>query len=76
MNVHFDHDELNEVRAAVALRRGELDKVRKKLRDAELPTTAADMAIEINERVQVAIGDEPEDLFSGMADSPEGDSAA
>lgn len=66
MNVRFDLEELEEVRRAVGCRRDQLEKVRKKMEGAGLSTFTADSQIEVLDRVKVAIGDEPEDMFRGV----------
>ena len=66
VTVRFDMDELHEVRAAIAERRENLEKVRSKMTQAGLSTFTADAAIEVVDRCKVAIGDEPEDMFSGL----------
>ena len=66
VTVRFDIEELQEVRSAIAGRRDELEKVRTKMAGLGLSTFTADAAIEVIDRCKVAIGDEPEDMFSGL----------
>ena len=66
VNVRFDLEELQEVRCAISGRRDELEKVRSKMGTLGLSTFTADAAIEVLDRCKVAIGDEPEDMFSGL----------
>jgi len=66
LTVRLDYEELHEVRAAVAGRRDDLEKVRSKMASLGLSTFTADSAIEVLDRCRVAIGDEPEDMFSGL----------
>lgn len=63
-NVRFDGEELHEVREGVRCRRGELESIRKKLETAGIDTFAVDSRVEVLDRVKVAIGDEPEDMFT------------
>ncbi|HUT56634.1 MAG TPA: hypothetical protein VNA25_02040 [Phycisphaerae bacterium] len=66
VNVRFDLEELQEVRRAIAGRREDLEKVRSKMENLGLSTFTADTAIETLDRCKVAIGDEPEDMFTGL----------
>jgi hypothetical protein len=73
INVRFDHAELNEVRAAIAERRDNIEKIRAKLGTAGLDTLVCDQAIEVLDGCRVAIGDEPEDMFGGGVDKSTGE---
>jgi len=64
MTVRVDVEELEEFRRSIQARRDQLEKVRTGLDKAGLSTFTADAAIEVLDRCKVAIGDEPEDLFS------------
>uniref|UniRef100_A0A6M3K935 Uncharacterized protein n=1 Tax=viral metagenome TaxID=1070528 RepID=A0A6M3K935_9ZZZZ len=66
VTVHFDLEELQEVRSAIAGRREDVEKVRGKMESLGLSTFTADSAIEVLDRCKVAIGDEPEDMFTGL----------
>lgn len=66
VTVRFDLDELQEVRRAIADRREDLEKVRSKMESLGLSTFTADVAMEVLDRCKVAIGDEPEDMFTGL----------
>jgi len=66
VNVRFDLEELQEVRRAIAGRREDLEKVRSKMENLGLSTFTADTAIEVLDHCKVAIGDEPEDMFTGL----------
>ena len=66
VNVRFDLEELQEVRRSIAGRREDLEKVRTKMEGLGLSTFTADTAIETLDRCKVAIGDEPEDMFTGL----------
>jgi len=68
VTVRFDYEELEEVRRAVSARRHELESVRTKMEKAGLSTFVADDRVEVLDRVNVAIGDEPEDMFSGLTE--------
>lgn len=73
LNVRLDHEELHEIRLAVEGRRQELDKVRTKMEGLGLSTFTADASVEILNRCKVALGDEPEDMFSPKVDKNTGE---
>lgn len=66
MTIRVDHEELSELRNGIATRRAELEKVRAKMEALGLSTFTADTAIEVVDRCKVALGDEPEDMFTGL----------
>jgi len=71
MTIRVDAEELNELRLSLAGRRAELEKVRGKMEGLGLSTFTADTSIEVLDRCKVAIGDEPEDMFSVDTDTGE-----
>lgn len=73
MTIRVDHEELHELRLSLAGRREELESIRKKMEGAGLSTVTADASIEVLDRCKVAIGDEPEDMFSGGVDKDTGE---
>ncbi len=64
MTVRVDMEELSELRLGITARRDEVEKIRTRLEKAGLSTFTCDTAIEVLDRCKVAIGDEPEDMFS------------
>jgi hypothetical protein len=66
LTLRVDHEELNELRRAIEGRRADLEKCRAKLEGLGLSTFTADTSIETIDRCKVALGDEPEDMFSGV----------
>jgi hypothetical protein len=71
MTIRVDHEELQEFRLSLAGRRAEIEKIRSKMEAAGLSTFTCDSTVEVLDRCKVAIGDEPEDMFSVDGDTGE-----
>jgi hypothetical protein len=64
LTLRVDYEELSELRMSLAGRHADLEKVRAKMEALGLSTFTADASIEVLGRCKVALGDEPEDMFS------------